>query len=55
MRDLGAIEETEVHRREVELPDFLQHMADSLSILFQNTQVLTASPRPKCWPEVSSE
>ncbi len=37
MRDLGAIEETEVHRREVELPDFLQHMADSLSILFQNT------------------
>ena len=39
MRDLGAIEETEVHRREVELPDFLQHMADSLSILFQNTQV----------------
>ena len=24
MRDLGAIEETEVHRREVELPDFLQ-------------------------------
>ena len=22
MRDLGAIEETEVHRREVELPDF---------------------------------
>ncbi|MEY8262450.1 HAMP domain-containing sensor histidine kinase [Oscillospiraceae bacterium 50-60] len=39
MRDLGAIEEIEVHRREVELPDFLQHMADSLSILFQNTQV----------------
>ena len=39
MRDLGAIEETEVRRREVELPDFLQHMADSLSILFQNTQV----------------
>lgn len=39
MRDLGAIEETEVHRREVELPDFLQHMADSLSILFQNTDV----------------
>ncbi|RKJ00757.1 sensor histidine kinase [bacterium D16-54] len=39
MRDLGAIEETEVHRREVELPDFLQHMADSLSILFQNTKV----------------
>ena len=39
MRDLGAIEETEVHRREVELPDFLQHMADSLSILFQNTGV----------------
>jgi signal transduction histidine kinase len=39
MRDLGAIEETEVHRREVELPDFLQHMADSLSILFQSTQV----------------
>ena len=39
MRDLGAIEETEVHRREVELPDFLQHMADSLSILFQNTEV----------------
>ena len=38
MRALGAIEETEVHRREVELPDFLQHMADSLSILFQNTQ-----------------
>ena len=32
MRDLGAIEETEVHRREVELPDFLQHMADSLSM-----------------------
>ena len=39
MRDLGAIEETEVHRREVELPEFLQHMADSLSILFQNTEV----------------
>ena len=39
MRDLGAIEETEVHRREVELPVFLQHMADSLSILFQNTEV----------------
>lgn len=39
MRDLGAIEETEVHRREVELPDFLQHMADSLFILFQNTEV----------------
>ncbi len=39
MRDLGAIEETEVHHREVELPDFLQHMADSLSILFQNTEV----------------
>ena len=39
MRDLGAIEETEVHRREVELPDFLQHMADSLSILFQNTEI----------------
>ena len=39
MRDLGAIEETEVHRGEVELPDFLQHMADSLSILFQNTEV----------------
>ena len=43
MRDLGAIEETEVHRREVELPDFLQHMADSLSILFQNTQVRFSS------------
>ena len=39
LRDLGAIEETEVHPREVELPDFLQHMADSLSILFQNTEV----------------
>ena len=39
MRDLGAIEETEVRRREVELPEFLQHMADSLSILFQNTEV----------------
>ena len=39
MRDLGAIEETEVHCREAELPDFLQHMADSLSILFQNTAV----------------
>ncbi len=39
LRDLSAIEETEVHRREVELPDFLQHMADSLSILFQNTEV----------------
>ena len=39
MRDLGAIEETEVHRGEVELPDFLQHMTDSLSILFQNTEV----------------
>ena len=39
MRDLGAIEETEVHRREVELPEFLQHMADALSILFQNTEV----------------
>ncbi len=39
MRDLGAIEETEVHRREVKLPDFLQHMADSLAILFQNTEV----------------
>ena len=39
MRDLGAIEETEVHRREVELPDFLQHMADSLFILFQNTEM----------------
>ena len=39
MRDLGAIEETEVHRREVNLPDFLQHMADSLSILLQNTKV----------------
>ena len=43
MRDLGAIEETEVRRREVELPDFLQHMADSLSILFQNTQVRFSS------------
>ncbi len=40
MRDLGAIEETCVHLREVELPDFLQHMSDSLSILFQNTEVL---------------
>ena len=39
MRDLGAIEETEVHCTEVELPDFLQHMADSLSVLFQNTGV----------------
>ena len=39
MRDLGAIEGTEVRRREVELPEFLQHMADSLSILFQNTEV----------------
>ena len=39
MRDLGAIEETEVRRKEVELPEFLQHMADSLSILFQNTEV----------------
>lgn len=39
MRDLGAIEETEVHYTEVELPDFLQHMADSLSVLFQNTEV----------------
>ena len=39
MRDLGAIEETEVHRSEVELPEFLQHMADALSILFQNTEV----------------
>jgi signal transduction histidine kinase len=40
MRDLGAIEETGVRRREVELPEFLQHMVDSLSILFQNTEVL---------------
>ena len=39
MRDLGAIEETEVHRSDVELPDFLQHMADSLSILFQNSEL----------------
>lgn len=39
MRDLGAIEETEVHRTEVELPVFLQHMGDSLSVLFQNTEV----------------
>lgn len=39
MRDLGAIEETEVHRTEVELPDFLQHMEDTLSALFQNTEV----------------
>ena len=39
MRDLGAIEETEVRCREVELPVFLQHMADSLSFLFQNTEV----------------
>lgn len=39
MRDLGAIEETEVHRKEMGLPDFLQHMVDSLSILFQNTEV----------------
>ncbi len=40
MRDLGAIEETQVHPKEVELPDFLQHMVDSLSILFQNTEVV---------------
>ena len=39
IRDLGAIEETEIHHTEVELPDFLQHMADSLSVLFQNTEV----------------
>ena len=39
MRDLGAIEETEVRHTEVELPDFLQRMADSLSVLFQNTEV----------------
>lgn len=39
MRDLGAIEETEIHHTEAELPDFLQHMADSLSVLFQNTGV----------------
>ncbi len=39
MRDLGAIEEIEVHYREVELPDCLQHMADALSILFKNTEV----------------
>ncbi len=38
MRDLGAIEETEIHRAEAELPVFLQHMADSLSVLFQNTE-----------------
>ena len=39
MRDLGTIEETEAHHTAVELPDFLQHMADSLSVLFQNTEV----------------
>ena len=39
MRDLGAIEETEIRYAEVELPDFLQRMADSLSVLFQNTEV----------------
>lgn len=39
MRDLGAIEETEIRRTEVDLLDFLQHMADSLSILFQNTEI----------------
>ena len=39
MRDLGAIEETEVHHTEVDLPDFLQHMADSLSVLFQNAEI----------------
>lgn len=38
MRDLGAIEETEIRYTEVELPDFLQHLADSLSVLFQNTE-----------------
>lgn len=39
MRDLGTIEETEVHHTEVDLPDYLQHMADSLTVLFQNTEV----------------
>ncbi len=39
MRDLGAIEETEVRRTGAALPDFLQRMADSLSVLFQNTGV----------------
>ncbi len=39
MRDLGAIEETEVRYAEIELPVFLQHMVDSLSVLFQNTGV----------------
>lgn len=39
MRDLGAIEETEVHYTEVDLPDYLQHMTDSLSVLCQNTEV----------------
>ena len=39
MRDLGAIEETEVHYTQAELPEFLQHMVDSLSVLFQNTEV----------------
>ena len=37
--NLRSAVETEVHRREVNLPDFLQHMADSLSILLQNTKV----------------
>ena len=39
MRDLGAIEETKVRHTELELPAFLQSMADSLSVLFQNTQI----------------
>lgn len=39
MRDLGAIEDTEIHHTEVDLPDYLQHMADSLSVLFQNSEV----------------
>lgn len=39
MRDLGAIEETEIHHTEMVLPDYLQHMADSLSVLFQNSEV----------------
>ena len=39
MRNMDTIEETAVQPREVEFPEFLQHMADSLAILFQNTEV----------------
>lgn len=50
MRDLGALEETEVHHTEADLPDFLQHMADSLSVMFQNTEICFSCDfhMPKC-------